>query len=120
MSERHGHLRAVQAYIVVHNSTDIRYRYPIVGTNRLLREYLPLLAYLGLRAQEGVGGWGEQIHALTGAALCVFRTEGRCCRCCRQNVQHVQLGSNTRGQGGCEVNVVRALPGYREHLLGVA
>jgi len=38
------------------------------------------------------------------------------------NVQHVQLGSNsnTRGQGGCEVNVVRALPGYREHLLGVA
>ena len=36
------------------------------------------------------------------------------------NVQYVQLGSNTRGQGGCEVNVVRALPGYREHLLGVA
>ena len=27
------------------------------------------------------------------------------------NVQYVQLGSNTRGQGGCEVNVVRALPG---------
>ena len=76
MSERHGHLRAVQAYIVVHNSTDIRYRYPIVGTNRLLTEYLPLLAYLGLRAQEGVGGWGEQIHALTGAALCVSAQRG--------------------------------------------
>ena len=48
----------------------------IVCTNTFLTEYFPLLAYLGLRAQEGVGGWGEQTHVLTGAVLCVSAQRG--------------------------------------------
>ena len=50
-----------------------------------------------------------------------MRVAGKC-------VQHVHKGTLAivlrtkvlRGQGGCDVNVVGALPGYREHLLGVA
>ena len=57
-----------------------------------------LLAIFGYEPKRGVGGRGEQIHALTETALCVC-AQGRSCRYVAGTTagQHAAIGNNTRG-----------------------